>query len=198
MEWPGFAGFNSACDLIVPCTIAVSPSEWYTAMLTYKTGGSPELVSAVIVALWRWVGHHWSHIVDALGGEPDIVTVVPSTSRAMPTPLFKVVASQPLMRDRLRAVVKYDSGNVPVGWQHRRLAPTAFIVDPVVNGRRVLIIEDTWVSGSTPLSTAMAVRRAGASRIALVAIARMVYETNMSEAYAAAASSPVDFTRWPR
>jgi hypothetical protein len=43
---------------------------------------------------------------------------------------------------------------------------------PLVEGGHVLILDDTWVSGSNVQSAALAVRAAGATRITVLAIGR--------------------------
>ncbi len=85
------------------------------------------------------------------------------------------------------------------GWKRRYLSPGSFQVDPkAVRGQRVILVEDTWVTGSTALSAAIAVRRAGAAGLALIPIARMVYESWMTDAYREAAAPPWDPERFPR
>ncbi len=87
---------------------------------------------------------------------------------------------------------------LPGDWKRKALEPEAFRVSSDVRTERVLLLEDSWATGSTPLSAAIAVRRAGAATLALVSIARMVYEDAMTDEYDDAASTPIDFARFPR
>lgn len=76
--------------------------------------------------------------------------------------------------------------------------PASFSTIAQVEGLRVVLIEDSWVSGATPLSAAGALHDAGAS-VLVLPIARVVdnpaywgehpYVTQMTEAY--------DVARWP-
>lgn len=197
--WTSHPEFAGACDLIVPCTVAVSPGRWYTAMLQYKLSGQWNAYApALASALWAWLHEHWGDLANALGGTPTLVTVVPSRSDPMPTPLYRIAMSQPKLKGLLSPVVAYDSSAVEGEWKRKSLEPDAFNVSSDVAGERVLLLEDTWVTGSTPLSAAIAVRRAGAAALALVPIARMVYEDAMADAYRIAAFAPIDFSRFPR
>ena len=47
-----------------------------------------------------------------------------------------------------------------------------FTVDGAVAGRHVLVLDDVWTTGSNAQSAALAVRRAGASAVSVMVIAR--------------------------
>lgn len=200
MVWGLHPEFTDACDLIVPCTVAASPGPWYTAMLQYKLGGMwHRYAPAIAAVLWRWLDEHWSELSIALGGDPTAVAVVPSSTQSMPTPLYRIAAAQPRLQSLLSNAISYDSSTVNGAWKRHSLEPDAFhVVANAVEGERVLLLEDTWVSGSTPLSAAIAVRRADPEALALVPIARMVYHDDLDGAYGRAAIAPFDFTAYPR
>lgn len=197
--WTPHAEFAGACDLIVPCTVAVSPGPWYTAMLQYKWSGQWNTYAPALASvLWAWLNEHWVDLANVLGGPPTLVTVVPSRSDPMPTPLYRIAMAQPTLGGLLSAAISYDSSAVEGEWKRKSLEPDAFKVSSDVEGERVLLLEDTWVTGSTPLSAAIAARRTGAASLALVPIARMVYQDAMTDPYRVAASAPVDFSSFPR
>lgn len=199
MEWTHHPEFTGACDLIVPCTVAVSPGSWYTAMRQYKLSGMWSTYgSAIAAVLWAWLEEHWGDLTNALGGDPTVVAVVPSRSRPMPTPLYRIAEAQPRLQSLMTTAVSYDRSAVSGTWKHGSLQPDAFNVNDIVAGERVLLLEDTWVTGSTPLSAAIAVRRANPETLALVPIARMVYQSGMSGTYGSAASVPINFAFYPR
>lgn len=116
----------------------------------------------------------------------------------MPTPLYRIADAQPRLGELLTPAISYDSSAVEHEWKQRSLHPEAFEVSDDIAGERVLLIEDTWVTGSTALSTAIALRRKKPQSLALVPIARMVYEVDMTDAYHVAAASPIDFAAYPR
>ena len=108
-----------------------------------------------------------------MGGPIDVVALVPSTQRPGPPPLARVAgladdvagvwpaacwAPALLRRTSLLA------GSPPVG--HMRPDRAAFTVSPptgtALRGTRVLLLDDTYVSGARSQSAAAALQRAGA------------------------------------
>jgi orotate phosphoribosyltransferase len=47
-----------------------------------------------------------------------------------------------------------------------------FIVDGAVTGQHVVVIDDVWTTGSNAQSASLALRRAGASAVSVIVIAR--------------------------
>jgi hypothetical protein len=116
----------------------------------------------------------------------------------MPTPLFRIAAAQPILTNLLTDAISFRDEPSTTEWKQTSLEPDEFEVSDDVQGQRVLLIEDTWVTGSTPLSAAIAVRRRDPAAIALIPVARMVYEDAMTDDYRIGASAPIDFSRFPR
>jgi hypothetical protein len=58
--------------------------------------------------------------------------------------------------------------------QARDLDPGRFRVAARLTGTSVLLLDDTWTSGSSAQSAAIALKRAGASRVAVVTLGRHV------------------------
>ena len=202
--WNVYPDYHGACDLIVPATVAVQPSDWYAAVRQYKSGAVNfrSLGPALAVVLREWLRNHTAEIIAALGGLPDLAIVVPSRHTTPPTPLYRVASWAIQGIPALASIetpedaVRFAGPTAPA--KHKRLYADALEADPAVDGQRVLLVEDTWVSGSTALSTAIALRRAGAAGIALVSIARMTYDDGMTPPYDRAATAPIDYTHWPR
>lgn len=189
-----------ACDLIVACTVAVQPSDWYNVMSQYKRGSPQQSYSNLVATILHvWLNEHQGKLTDALRGPPTVAVVVPSRTAPIPTPLHGIVEGQPLLEGLVQPWAIRYCGQAGSQWKHKRLESGAFLVDhQVISGQRVVLVEDTWVTGSTALSAALAVRQAGARSIALVSIARMVYEAAMTDAYQASSSPPWDPKRFPR
>lgn len=196
---PQLPDVKYACDLIVPCTVALSPSPWYTAMLQYKRSSRRDDILLVAQVLNVWLSNHMGRVTEAIGGPPTAATVVPSTSALMPTPLYQIVSQQPMLRASVSSsAVRYIGPST--GWKRNYLSPDSFSVDSEeVSGQRMLLIEDTWVTGSTALSAAIAIRRAGAAKLALIPIARMVNKGyGMTDDYKEAIRPPYNPERFPR
>ena len=94
----------------------------------------------------------------------DIVTCVPSRWRAAMEP---VVDAVPALVSRHRRLL---GARRPADRQH---VPDAFSVDSSVRGRRVLVVDDVFVSGATVLSAADALVDAGAASAHVLVMARL-------------------------
>lgn len=115
-------------------------------------------------------------------GPVDTITHVPSTS------------TQP-NRDRRALADALDSAleRLPGSAPHHRLLtpgrdttrssrtldPDRFLVDDptLIYGQHLLVVEDTWVTGASAQSAAIALHRAGARHVTVVCIARMLKAT---------------------
>lgn len=118
-------------------------------------------------------------LLEQKAGTVEVITHVPSTST---TPRRDPHA----LADAIDSAV----GKLPGIAPHRRLlapgqggASSSRVVDPdrfspvdpdSVAGRHVLLVEDTWVTGSSAQSAAVSLHRAGAARVTVVCIARML------------------------
>ena len=166
----------------------------------YKLGSQQQsYINLVATVLHVWLKIHWGKLADALGGTPTVVVAVPSRLATPPTPLQRIVEVQPLFRGIAKSYAIRYCGQAGSQGKHHRLESGAFAVDhQVISGQCVILVEDTWVTGSTALSAALAVRRAGAKRLALISIARIVYEDAMSDDYRDLSAPPWDPKRFPR
>jgi hypothetical protein len=113
----------------------------------------------------------------------------------MPTALYQVIASSTLSSKLVDGIGFIAGAPLP---SHSSLEPDSFVVQVDVEERRILIIEDTWVTGATALSAAIAVRRHSPTSLGLVPIARMVYESAMTDEYRAASEPRWKAGRFPR
>jgi hypothetical protein len=102
-------------------------------------------------------------------GEWDAVTCVPSAERAA---LDTVVARVGALAGELRQVLAERPGG-----PERELSVERFSVTSEVTGTRVLLLDDTFTSGSAVFSAAAALRRAGATVVGPVVIGRFVDPT---------------------
>lgn len=64
--------------------------------------------------------------------------------------------------------------NVPRPYRTRDagIDPSRYSVDPNARDRHILLFEDSWVTGANPLSTAVALRQAGAQAVTVFSLAR--------------------------
>lgn len=162
---------------VVPARLCPLPSPLYTVLLGYKESPVAEARArfGVLVRelLRAFLLDHGGQIEATVDGPLDVVALVPSTHRPGPAPLglvaglggavATVVPAARWAPDLLRRAV-LAGGPPPVA--HMRPHPAAFIVPErdraAIAGARVLVLDDTYVSGARSQSAAAALKLAGA------------------------------------
>lgn len=142
-------------------------------LYTYKKQSVPQelrnqrLVGLAAV-LWRWLSLHEICLALSAGASTfEIVTTVPSSSgrSALEGLVGDVVEGTGERTRSVLAVARTDL-------KPRQFASDRFSVTEDVEGRDVLVIDDTWTSGAKLQAAAAALKLAGARRVAGVAIGR--------------------------
>lgn len=112
-------------------------------------------------------------------GPVEIITEVPSTStkpgrdrHALSDAIDSAISHLPGIAPHRQLLVPRGDNAGPL----RMLDPTRFTVTGPnhVSGRHVLLVEDTWVTGASVQSAAVALRRAGAHRVTVLCVARLI------------------------
>jgi predicted amidophosphoribosyltransferase len=185
---------------VVPMTSALSPSPWYTRLLTYKQG-HPEYGAALAALTHVYLEANSDRIEQLVGGALTVLTIVPS-KRGLSfddQPFRKTLARVPPIRDRLVQTLIHVAGQT-VG--RREYNPAAFACGPVrVRGERIVLLDDTWVTGATAVSAAGALLREGAKGVVLLPLARMVDSEFWPKEHPyrqAMSAVPYDPAVWPR
>lgn len=188
---------------VVPMTSALNPSRWYTALAAYKRRFHRPYERVLASVAHHFLSGLRTKIETALGGGIDVLTVVPS-KRAGVTyetqPLRHALCLIEPIRALLRETLCYDAG---VAWSRRTYTPRAFTAGPAgVEGKRVLLVEDSWVSGATAISAAGALLHLGAASVLIAPIARVIDGDYWPEdhPYRVAMREPwnPDAPTWPR
>jgi hypothetical protein len=166
---------------VVPARLCPLPSPLYTVLLGYKESPVAEArqrFGTIVRALLRaFLVQHALRLEGAVGGAIDVVALVPSTHRPRPAAPLALVAGLadevvdllPAARWAPALLRRADGldGRPPVA--HMRPDPAAFTVPPPdragLRGARVLLLDDTYVSGSRSQSAAAALQRAGARAV---------------------------------
>jgi hypothetical protein len=129
---------------------------------------------------------HLPCVEAALGGPVDLAVPVPSTSRPGWAPLARVgglaelICSLGATTRWSPAVLDRSVGPVgpvgPVGHMHpnRDAFAVTEVAGGLVRGARVLVLDDTYVSGARSQSAAAALRRAGARSTLIVPLGRVL------------------------
>lgn len=113
--------------------------------------------------------------LEAAAGGWDGVVVVPSSGRGPVSgrpvcPFEAVVGEVPPLAEAPRVWLR--RGRTPA--RHLAPSPHAFEVVGAAAGRRLLVVDDTWVTGARARSAACALSRAGASVVGILVVGRAV------------------------
>ena len=155
-------------DTVVPICYAVKGTAFAADLWRYKSGPEPDAAAraslqALLLAFLRDHGACVWH--QAAMPPPTHLAVVPTgCGRPGLHPLLRLVRSHlglPLAPLVIRP-----------GRQGRDLDPHRFLARRLPAAARVLLLEDSWVSGASAQSAAAALKRAGARQVAVVVAGR--------------------------
>jgi len=167
----------SQLDVVVPISYAPRGDQLAVALRGYKdehlypTRYHHAMRLAAI--LWRFLMTHEDHVARASGvGSFDVVAVVPSktTQKDEARPGLRTIVGTVVEHtaSRFERLLRPTDSDL-VG---RYFDPARYATARRLDGESVLLIDDTWVSGSSAQSAAAALRNAGAARVGCVVIGR--------------------------
>lgn len=170
--------------LVVPMALFRTGDVLHAVLRGYKdapaVAARRHFSRGVAVHLSSFLGVHGGCITAAAGSDWDSVAVVPSSARtpgagrppSLPArhPLGEVIGAIPEVSALERIEIRRGAGVA----DHLAPDPGAFEVDAGARGRRVLLVDDTWVTGSRIRSAAAALERGGAGVVAMVTAGRAV------------------------
>lgn len=158
-------------DVVVPVAYAVKGGVHAGNLWRYKSARAGLTASASAAALRAlllvFLRDHRACVWRAAGADgPTHLAVVPTArGRPGPHPLRALIAPCLTMPWAELAATRGERG--------RDLDPDRFVAAPVP-GARVLLVDDTWTTGASAQSAAMALRGAGAAAVATVVLGRHV------------------------
>jgi hypothetical protein len=158
-------------DAVTPIGYAVKGGQLSDDLRRYKSGGEGAAAATARLRpmLSRFLCDHGDCLWRAAGmaGGPAVAAVVPSgQGRPGAHPLLDVVRScvdLPVAGLSVRPHGAARGRGVSAGWLR---------VSGQVAGEDVLLVDDTWVSGGSVQSAAIALKLAGAARVAAVVLGR--------------------------
>jgi len=180
---------GSLADVVVPVAFAVKGSPHARQLWQYKSGRLPAAARAVPATMLRalllvFLRDHGPCVWRAGGiRAPNQLAMVP-TARGRPG----IHPLRALIGPYLTAPWAELAAR-PGGEQARDLDPDRFAAK-VLPDARVLLIDDTWTTGASAQSAAMALRRAGARSVATVVLGRHVGVAQAERAGLGPASTP--------
>jgi hypothetical protein len=169
----------------LPAHLCPVPGSLYTVLMGYKESPVDEARCRFAQLVFRLFADffvtHRRCLAEATAAGVDLVLPVPSSARPGPTPLeaveglgaLSVSSVFPGARWAPRVLRRADGG---IG--HMRPNARAFAVPDsrraAVRGSRVVLLDDTYVSGARSQSAAAALRRAGARSVTVVPLGRVI------------------------
>jgi len=156
-------------DVVAPVACAPKGSRLATDLWLYKSGraGSREAGAALLAMLLVFLHDEGPRIWPGPGPLPDCACVVPSRrGRPGAHPL------QALVRGCLALPWVTLLARPGEDLWARMLDPGRFRAQRPLNGAAVLLLDDTWTTGGTAQSAAVALKRAGARSVAVVVAGR--------------------------
>lgn len=183
---------------VVPMSVAPSPGPWYSRLATYKTF-HPEHMAVLASLTYLFLVTHQRRIAELLGGDFDHLAVVPSTRgvQAETQPLRRVLSMVEALEERASTPLRHVPGRKIA---RQSFAPDAFTCDAGVRGGRIVLLDDTWVTGAKAASAAGALYQAGAEAVLILPIARRVQPGVYypeDHPYFGWMMEPYELLRWP-
>jgi predicted amidophosphoribosyltransferase len=172
-------------DVVVPIALAVKREQLAHELWHYKYDVDPSVRARLTMrlgaVLWRFLGQHEKHITEAAAvPEFEIITTVPGTrerkgpgtrERKGEHPLERIVGTiVGQTKDRYDPLLTLgEDGRAP---SHAIAADRYRATRALQHDPAVLLIDDTWTTGGNAQSAALALRAAGAAKVAIVVIGR--------------------------
>lgn len=155
-------------DEVVPISFAEKDKQLARVLSQYKYSHSADVrrqfTSELAYVLATFLARHLGCL-----GEVDLVTVVPSSQGRTPRLVDVLGRRISLTSGRFAEVLATKCKN------DRRMRPDCYAaVD--VQGQNVLLVDDTWTSGASLQSAAVALKRAGATRVVGLVLGRHLDE----------------------
>ncbi|MBV9336375.1 MAG: hypothetical protein JO243_10825 [Solirubrobacterales bacterium] len=166
---------QSVLDAVVPISYSVGREQLHHALASYKRldGDVARRLGAILAAiLWRFLAQHEPCVAKAAGVTRfELVTTVPSSdpTRDEHHPLRHIAGEVVApTRTRYQPVLRRSGIEVPP----RTFSQDKFEATERLDGRPILLIDDTWTTGTSAQSAAAALKAAGAGPIGAVVIGR--------------------------
>lgn len=163
-------------DAVVPIALAVKREQLAHELWHYKydvdESVRARLTTRLAAVLWRFLGEHEEHIAEAIGVPGfDIVATVPGTRQRDEEHPLESIAGKIVgqTKSRFEPLLTLRQGAAPA----HTLAADRYRATHALRGNSaVLLIDDTWTTGGNAQSAVLALREAGAARVAIVVMGR--------------------------
>lgn len=164
------------CPLVVPISLSEPFGQLHHVLKHYKNADVDAVVrngfiTQITAMLARFLHAHRSCIERRAGQTWNSIAIVPSTGgRVGEHPLETAIRRSPWLRRQFKPLLL--PGPVPIN--HNSASDRGFIAQAGTADLRVLLVDDTYTSGSRSQSAASTLSLAGATVIAIVPVARII------------------------
>lgn len=184
--------------VIVPISLYEIPSQLHTVLRNYKDlspgPARDPLVLQVAGLIGRFLRDHRQCIVRTTGVDFDAIVAVPSSgsregTHPLETAIGRLAAYRPILTTLL------ERGSIAID-ESRHADDHAFEPTSAAGGRRVLIVDDSLVTGARVQSAASALKRGGADVVAALVVGRVInprFRHETQELWNRAHASDFDF-----
>jgi predicted amidophosphoribosyltransferase len=186
--------------IVIPISLYRLNGQLWHVLREYKDGSgrTAELLGMQVAAIIaRFTAQHLQCVAGALGGDPAVVTSVPST-RARPRPgkhaLETAVTRVGALASRYAPLLVRGPAQV----DHNQADDQVFTAPRRLSGERVLVLDDTLTTGARLQSAASALSRSGASAVAAIVVGRVIdpdWNDNCRRIWDQASETPFSFDR---
>ena len=163
---------------VAPVSYSVAHEQLHHALAAYKRAPDPTARAfrrELAAVLWRYLDRHEACLARAAGVDAfTVVTTVPSGTRERDAshPLRHIVGELVgPTRDRYSPLLRRTDTRV----SPRTADANKYDARQALNEHAVLLIDDTWTTGASARSAALALRRAGAGTIAVLVLGRHLH-----------------------
>jgi predicted amidophosphoribosyltransferase len=162
-------------DAVAPISYSVAGEQLHHILVGYKRRTGPvarRFGIELAAVLWRHLDVHEPCIAQAAGVESfELVTTVPSSDRRRDAshPLHELVGD---LVGPTRARYQRLLRRTHAGVDAREFSVDKYTSDTDLDGRSVLLVDDTWTTGANAQSAAAALKAAGSGSVAAVIIGR--------------------------
>lgn len=162
--------------LVVPISLYSIPSQLHHVLRNYKDDRDPvaraEFQFQIAALITRFLTDHANCIRAAGGSGWDVITTIPSSGgRAGPHPLESTIRKSSLLVSQFQALLAPG----PAKMHHNQARDDGFTIQDSVQGRSVLLVDDTFTTGARAQSAASGLQLAGARVVAIVPVGRVIH-----------------------
>jgi adenine/guanine phosphoribosyltransferase-like PRPP-binding protein len=185
------------CDLVVPISLYEITSQLHHVLLHYKSDRYPHLHdqfgAQVVSLLSQFLTMHGECIVEAAGKEWDVITTVPSSgARDVLHPLVTAINRVRALSDQYVPLLRRGEATI----DHLTASDDGYELLTPLRGERILLIDDTFTSGSRVQSAASRLALGGGDVVGVVAIGRVIkpqFSPTVSQYWERQRSAPFTF-----